>query len=1427
MRKKILALALALIPMLGFSQHRSESEAITVAQEFWGKGVNRTKLKAVSQKSMAKAKARAMAKAASTTGGSKQSFYVINDEERNRFVIVSADERLYKILGYSDNGMFGGDSIPLGLADILVGYDQQYEYMLKNMSKTVNANTTAGSGTRIEPLIKTKWGQTSPYNNDCPAYYGVLTSVTGCVATAMAQVMNYHKYPTTGKGYTSYTSTSLGFNEQMSFSSCSFDWNNMMDVYDDHSTDEQKDAVAKLMHACGVAVHMDYTFKESGATAPDMAYALHKYFGYNTNLKYYERKYFSKDEWNAIIQKDLSDGLPILYCGMGESINDDGTTSRYGHQFVLDGYDGESKYHFNWGWKGEYDGYFELTALNPSEDNDYSIDQAMVCNVSTETAGRYEDVFFATAFLVDTTSVQIGGKIASSFNPICYSAHTNSYDAYFKGTFGIGVFDVDHNYVKSLYSNTGYGMFKAGTTFKDPLSASLYFDSSTFKEGDKYYIAPYAKSYDATDYTWMRTTYGLWDYYLAEVKDGKVTLTLKGVATKDYPELQTGVLYATAYNSNNVKVRWNISLTKDSEEENKYWLGNIDPSLDGAANHVYGLVDETGTILTIPQGQSVGTNLIITNYSDNNDIQCLISSSDSTITIPVAWGCMKIGSGDPIQQSCYTSTEINYTPKDSDDIITVEKPTIIVKDEVLQILCGTADVKIYYTLDGTTPSEHSTLYKSPVELNSNCTVKSIAILDDNHSSEIAEYAVNSFTVAKPVVSVADNKVTIQCATADAMVYYTLDGSDPKRRTNLYNEPFAIDHSGILKAYAIKDKYNDSEVIEQSVIYIPSDPTNTTIAINENVAGKLSERVTTSDIIGKSLLSITGELNGTDFLYLYRLLNAGNITDLDLAGARIVSGGDPYYTPSVIDPYYTQNDVIGTNMFYKLNSLVSLILPINAKKIEMFAIYDCNNIGKLVLPTECIELEMDAIYNCKNINTLSIGRNLQVFDGSAINNCPRITEFIVDSANETYKAKDGILLSKDETILVKYPCGLTNSSYCIPFGVKTIEESAFEDAQFSEIVFPDGLTSIGASAFQNCKKLLNIEMPNSIYQIGNFVFWGCLSLNNVTLSDNVVRIPSYSFRECSSLREFTIGKSVSEISDDAFPGCVLLQKFNVDAENKWYCSQDGVLYSKDMSNLIVCPTAYYSANFFVPDGVSKISDNAFYHCLNIEKITLPESLSEIGNTAFAGCKNLESIIMPTHLDAIGYMAFSGCAKLGSLVIPEGVSVIQMSLADGCSKLSFLSLPKSIKEIENYAFSGCKSLKNIRCNIDDANKLYVEPSILDGSYNSFSKVPDDCTWHVLEGYASSYTSQPWWISTWNIIDDLKDSVNGIASVTNAMDIKVVPGEHSVDIVTSTNKIVNIYNLHGHLVNSVKAKAGHTTTIPLQSGVYVINKNKIRIK
>lgn len=1416
MRKLILLIAAMCLPIIALAQQRTESEAISIARSFWGSP--QAKLKAVPQMKINQAKARVAAKAPAITNN--PCYYVVNDEANGRFVIVSADERLYTILGYSDNGVFAGDSIPLGLADLLIGYDNQYEFVKTNNNVTYKVSKSK-SGSKIEPLIVTKWGQSSPYNNDCPRFGDAIPSYTGCVATAMAQVMNYHRYPNVGIGSTSYTSTSLGFNEQMSFSDCSFDWNNMSDMYDELSTSEQIDAVAKLMHACGVAVHMDYTFIQSGATANDMAYALHKYFGYNNNLKYYERKYFSSEEWNSIIIEDLTAGLPILYSGMGESVQDDGSTGRYGHQFILDGYDGESKYHFNWGWEGEYDGYFELTAIDPS-DNDFTLDQAMVCNVAPETKGNREDIFFATSFLLNKDNVRLGEEIKATFDPICYSTHTNTYDAYFNGNFGIGVFDLDHKFVKSLYSNTGSGKFQAGVTFRDPLSPSLKFESSTFKEGCKYYIAPYAKSNEATDYTLIRTTYGQNDYYLAEVKDGEVNLSLKGIPVEDRPELKIGTLYANAFNLRNEKVKWNITLTKDSKEANKYWLNNIDPALEGAENLVYGLLDDTGTVLVIPQGQSLGENLTLTNYSDNKDIRCLVSSIDNTLTIPDIWGCMKTVNGNAETFSCYTFTEIGYVPKE--EIVTVEKPTIIVEEGILQILCSTPNVNLYYTLDGTTPTDKSVKYSDPVSLDGNCIVKTVAILDGAQSSEIAEFKVTSFTTSNPVISVVDNIVTLQCATPGALIYYTLDGSDPKGQQNLYSGSFPIANSCILKAYAVKEKYNDSEVIEHSVIYTSEGEGNNSITVSDNVAGKLNERISISDIIGKSILTITGELNGTDFVHLYELLNEGNISDLDLGGTKIISGGQPYYSTSIGDTYYTETDIIGKYLFNKLKTLVSLVLPASAKKIDMFGIYECDNIGRLDLPQDCIELKMMAVSYCKNLNTLFIGRNLKTFDGDAVDGCRNLTEYIVDATNHYFIAKDGILFSKDETSLIKYPYGRTDVRYNIPSGVRELGKKAFEDAKFCEVEFPNSIQVIGSSAFQNCKNLEYIEMPNSISEIGTFAFWSCTALNSVVLSENITEIPSYAFQDCSSLREFSIGRGVRRISDEAFTNCKQLLKFDVSAENDWYCSEDGILYTKDMTTLLACPTAYYSMNLVVPEGVSLVSAHAFYGCPNIEKITLPSSLKEIGNSAFSGCKNVESIIMPSGLDRIGSMAFYGCKNIESLIIPEGMSELGMMVADGCSRLSFLSLPGTLNKIATYAFSNCESLMNIRCGIEDIHALVVEASPIDGSYNSFSNIPDDCTWHVPMGCIEAYKAQPWWVTTWNIVDDIQ---TGVSTISNDGNVDLEVGDGYLTVTGGDNCIVCIYNSNGILVKRIEFKDGRSETVELPNGIYFVNGNKVLVK
>ena len=276
----------------------------------------------------------------------------------NGFILAAADDLATPVLGYSDNGTFDYDKIPDQMREWLKGYAQEIEHARSlpaaDASKIVNASRPTRQP--IAPLVKTRWNQGDPYNALCPVYDGEKT-VTGCVATAMAQVLRFWKYPAKGTGSHSYTYN--GITHTFDFGNTTFDWDNMVHFYTGNTTQDQNDAVATLMRACGVAVDMMYNKSSqggSGAYSRDVAPALVKYFNYAPCAVYYSRGSFGLYEWEDLIYGALKNG-PVYYSGQG---------SGGGHAFVCDGYEGDGYFHFNWGWAGSSDGYFLLTALNPT-----------------------------------------------------------------------------------------------------------------------------------------------------------------------------------------------------------------------------------------------------------------------------------------------------------------------------------------------------------------------------------------------------------------------------------------------------------------------------------------------------------------------------------------------------------------------------------------------------------------------------------------------------------------------------------------------------------------------------------------------------------------------------------------------------------------------------------------------------------------------------------------------------------------------------------------------------------------------------------------------------------------------------------------------------------------------------------------------------
>lgn len=275
------------------------------------------------------------------------------------YLILSADDMAYPVLGYADSGEFDSENMPEAMKWWLQQYADQIAYARANAGKIVMAPRKADADGRkpIEPMIKTAWDQIEPYNNQCPSYSGVRT-YTGCVATSMAQVMNYWKYPERGKGTITYTASTIQKRLSMNFAAKAFDWANMLDRYEEGQYDDtQAAAVAYLMKACGYAVKMDYGTDSSGALAMNVANALTRYFDYDGNIDYQLRQYYSSTEWAEKMYANLRDVGPVIYGG--------GSMIGGGHSFICDGYSSDGYFHFNWGWTGMSNGYFKLEGLNP------------------------------------------------------------------------------------------------------------------------------------------------------------------------------------------------------------------------------------------------------------------------------------------------------------------------------------------------------------------------------------------------------------------------------------------------------------------------------------------------------------------------------------------------------------------------------------------------------------------------------------------------------------------------------------------------------------------------------------------------------------------------------------------------------------------------------------------------------------------------------------------------------------------------------------------------------------------------------------------------------------------------------------------------------------------------------------------------------
>lgn len=308
--------------------------------------------------------------------------YLFENASDEGFLVVSADDIAAPVLGYSDTGKLDPRNLPVNLRWWLDQYKGEIAAAVAAGVDTPYApERSRADRSPIGPLVTTRWNQDKPYNNLCPLI-GTQPAMTGCVATAMAQVLKYHNYPERGVGKHEYKSGTLTV--QFDYDNTTFDWKNMLDTYPTSSTTNQNKAVATLMKACGVSVDMEYGANESGAVSSEVTPALITYFNYDKGAHSEVRVAYTSTEWQEMVYNELAQNGPVYYAGQ----SNDG-----GHAFVCDGYSSNGYFHFNWGWGGMSDGYYLLNALDPDSQgiggstSGFNFDQMVILGVKKPVAG--------------------------------------------------------------------------------------------------------------------------------------------------------------------------------------------------------------------------------------------------------------------------------------------------------------------------------------------------------------------------------------------------------------------------------------------------------------------------------------------------------------------------------------------------------------------------------------------------------------------------------------------------------------------------------------------------------------------------------------------------------------------------------------------------------------------------------------------------------------------------------------------------------------------------------------------------------------------------------------------------------------------------------------------------------------------------------
>ena len=488
-----------------------------------------------------------------TTGGNKAAYYVFNASNKGGFVIVAGDDRAPAVLGYSDKGTFESNNLPEAMQGLLEGYAAQIEAL----DHGAKAETLRSSGAAISPLVHAAWSQNAPYNILLP-YVGGSHAVTGCVATAMAQVMHYWQWParptTTIPSYT--TSTNHIFRPALE--PVDFDWQAMHDTYltTDTASNEAL-AVARLFEYCDQSVEMDFLNGASGAPTAKVQWALSSYFGYKASACALNRENYTSQEWNDIIYNELAARRPVIYSGSKRT---------GGHAFICDGYDGNGLFHINWGWNGLSNGYFLLNVPNPdaqgtgSASGTYGYINRQGVIVGIEPGEAESEYALTSANVTLENAVTTRDNVSDNFSVTVTGEFHNLTSYGMMVAYGWGLFE-DDVLLQQLYYTFSVGLWPSyHTTLR---STVLKFGAGM--TSGTYRILP---AYNRLNETLLYPCIGADKNYIEVTINGN-TCTIQKYGSFSEPDYQVNDITVDGLLHNGRPVGINLGLTNQGEWSNR------------------------------------------------------------------------------------------------------------------------------------------------------------------------------------------------------------------------------------------------------------------------------------------------------------------------------------------------------------------------------------------------------------------------------------------------------------------------------------------------------------------------------------------------------------------------------------------------------------------------------------------------------------------------------------------------------------------------------------------------------------------------------------------------------------------------------------------------------------------------------------------